>query len=58
MMLADLGVSWKDTVIANPREVTRITAKFGLPGLHVCHCHIREHEDNEMMRPYYVGPMP
>ncbi|HZD79912.1 MAG TPA: multicopper oxidase domain-containing protein [Actinomycetota bacterium] len=21
------------------------------------HCHILEHEDNEMMRPYRVGPL-
>ncbi len=49
---------WKDTVIANPGEVTRIIAKFDVEGLYVWHCHIVEHEDNEMMRPYYVGPMP
>jgi spore coat protein A len=24
--------------------------------LYVWHCHIVEHEDNEMMRPYRVGP--
>jgi spore coat protein A len=45
---------WKDTVIAYPGEVTRIIAKFDLPGLYVWHCHILEHEDNEMMRPYRV----
>ncbi len=28
------------------------------PGLFVWHCHILEHEDNEMMRPYRVGPAP
>jgi len=49
---------WKDTVIANPGEVTRIIATFDVEGLYVWHCHILEHEDNEMMRPYYVGPMP
>jgi FtsP/CotA-like multicopper oxidase with cupredoxin domain len=49
---------FKDTVIAYPGEMTRIKAKFDLPGLFVWHCHIVEHEDNEMMRPYYVGPMP
>jgi FtsP/CotA-like multicopper oxidase with cupredoxin domain len=26
-----------------------------LPGLYVWHCHIVEHEDNEMMRPYFIG---
>ena len=45
----------KDTVIANPGEITRFMATFDLPGLYVWHCHILEHEDNEMMRPYYVG---
>jgi spore coat protein A, manganese oxidase len=49
---------WKDTVIAFPGEITRIQATFDLPGLYVWHCHILEHEDNEMMRPYYVGPVP
>ncbi len=47
---------WKETVIANPGMVTRIIATFDLPGLYVWHCHILEHEDNEMMRPYYVRP--
>ncbi len=45
---------WKDTVIAYPGEITRIKAKFDVPGLYVWHCHIVEHEDNEMMRPYRV----
>jgi FtsP/CotA-like multicopper oxidase with cupredoxin domain len=49
---------YKDTVIAYPGEVTRVRARFDLPGLFVWHCHILEHEDNEMMRPFYVGPMP
>ena len=25
-------------------------------GQFVWHCHIVEHEDNEMMRPYRIGP--
>jgi FtsP/CotA-like multicopper oxidase with cupredoxin domain len=29
--------------------------KFGAPGRFVWHCHIVDHEDNEMMRPYQVG---
>lgn len=45
----------KDTVISYPGEVTRIKAKFDLAGLFVWHCHIVEHEDNEMMRPYRVS---
>jgi len=46
---------FKDTVIAYPGEVTRVKATFPLEGLFVWHCHILEHEDNEMMRPYCVG---
>jgi spore coat protein A len=46
---------WKDTVIAYPGEVTRVAATFDTAGLYVWHCHIVEHEDNEMMVPYCVG---
>ena len=45
----------KDTVIAYPGEITRVKARFDLEGLFVWHCHILEHEDNEMMRPYVVS---
>jgi spore coat protein A len=51
---------FKDTVKANPGYFTRIRAKFDLPmGVfppqkYVHHCHIVEHEDNDMMRPYTV----
>jgi len=62
--IADTGVvrgpeSWetgfKDTVISYPGEITRVKARFDIAGLYVWHCHILEHEDNEMMRPYCVG---
>jgi spore coat protein A len=46
---------WKDTVRADPGMITRIIIPFaGYPGRYVWHCHILEHEDNEMMRPYEV----
>ncbi|UCE24995.1 MAG: T9SS type A sorting domain-containing protein, partial [Candidatus Zixiibacteriota bacterium] len=45
---------WKDTVISPPGQVTRIKAVFDILGLYVWHCHILEHEDNEMMRPFKV----
>jgi spore coat protein A len=46
---------WKDTVRADPGMVTRIIARFeGFPGRYVWHCHVLEHEDNEMMRPFDV----
>jgi spore coat protein A, manganese oxidase len=53
---------FKDTVKANPGYFTRIRAKFDLPtGVtapqsYVHHCHIVEHEDNDMMRPFTVIP--
>jgi len=46
----------KDTVTAFPEEVTRVKALFDRAGLFVWHCHILEHEDNEMMRPYRITP--
>lgn len=56
--------AWKDTVISLPGTVTRFVARFDLPSaarprpgskfLYVYHCHIMEHEENEMMRPYTV----
>jgi len=45
---------FKDTVLAFPGETTRIRARFDLPGRYVYHCHIIDHEDNEMMRPLDV----
>ncbi|HEY5901016.1 MAG TPA: multicopper oxidase domain-containing protein, partial [Anaerolineales bacterium] len=47
---------FKDTVTAYPGQVTRIKAQFNNPGQFVWHCHIVEHEDNEMMRPFRIGP--
>jgi spore coat protein A, manganese oxidase len=53
---------FKDTVKANPGYFTTIRAKFELPtGVtapqdYVYHCHIVEHEDNDMMRPFTVEP--
>jgi FtsP/CotA-like multicopper oxidase with cupredoxin domain len=47
---------FKDTVIAYPGQVTRVRGQFNTPGQFVWHCHIVEHEDNEMMRPYRIGP--
>ena len=53
---------FKDTVKANPGYFTTIRARFELPtGVtapqrYVYHCHIVEHEDNDMMRPFTVEP--
>jgi FtsP/CotA-like multicopper oxidase with cupredoxin domain len=48
---------WKDTVTAYPGQVTRLRLRFTNAGQFVWHCHIVEHEDNEMMRPYRIGPV-
>lgn len=57
-------MGWKDVIQTNPHQVTTIRARFkkqdGMPfGFdatsgpgYVWHCHIIDHEDNEMMRPY------
>ena len=48
-------LGWKDTVRADPFAITRIIVKFeGYTGRYVWHCHMLEHEDNEMMRPYVI----
>ena len=53
---------FKDTVKANPGYFTTIRARFELPAgitapqRYVYHCHIVEHEDNDMMRPFTVQP--
>ncbi len=47
----------KDTVTALPGHVTRVRADFDTAGQFVWHCHIVEHEDDEMMRPFRIGPV-
>jgi spore coat protein A, manganese oxidase len=46
---------WKDTAVVIPREILTIIVRFeGYRGRYVYHCHMLEHEDNDMMRPYEV----
>jgi spore coat protein A len=46
---------WKDVVHCPPGVVTRIIMKFeGYTGKYLYHCHILEHEANDMMRPFEV----
>ena len=46
---------WKDTAIVNPHDVLTILVRFeGFTGRYVYHCHMAEHEDNDMMRPFEV----
>jgi spore coat protein A len=48
-------MGWKDVVQCPPETVTRIIIPFqGYTGRYLWHCHILEHEANEMMRPYEV----
>ncbi|MGC2619762.1 MAG: multicopper oxidase [Acidobacteriaceae bacterium] len=48
---------WKDTAVVSPGEVLTILVRFeGYTGRYVYHCHMLEHEDNDMMRPYEVTP--
>jgi spore coat protein A len=48
---------WKDTAVVYPNEVLTIIVRFdGYTGRYVYHCHMLEHEDNDMMRPYEVVP--
>ncbi|HTC76059.1 MAG TPA: multicopper oxidase domain-containing protein, partial [Edaphobacter sp.] len=48
-------LGWKDTVQCPPGTVTRIIVRFeGFPGKYLYHCHILEHESNDMMRPFEV----
>jgi spore coat protein A, manganese oxidase len=46
---------WKDVVQCPPNTVTRIHISFaGYPGRYIWHCHVQEHEANNMMRPYDI----
>jgi spore coat protein A len=48
-------LGWKDTVQCPPGTVTRIIVRFeGFTGKYLYHCHILEHESNDMMRPFEV----
>ena len=46
---------WKDTVRVGSGEVVRIITRFeGYAGKYPWHCHMLEHEDNEMMLQFEV----
>jgi FtsP/CotA-like multicopper oxidase with cupredoxin domain len=61
-------LGWKDTIVCPPGQVTRISVPFGpnaVPGKpmaigaahtgrYVSHCHILEHEENDMMMRYSI----
>lgn len=65
-LMSESDQAWKDTVIVYSRQITTIRVRFAPqdgseypfdattgPG-YVWHCHILEHEDNPMMRPYIL----
>jgi FtsP/CotA-like multicopper oxidase with cupredoxin domain len=65
--LAPNEQGWKDTIRVNPgkrdgdniktAEMLTLAAQFtGHSGRYMYHCHILEHEDQEMMRPFLVTP--
>jgi spore coat protein A len=48
-------LGWKDTVQCPPGTITRVIVRFeGFTGKYLYHCHILEHEANDMMRPFEV----
>ena len=47
----------KDTVRVNPNELVEIAVRFtAYSGRYMYHCHILEHEDRDMMRPFVTMP--
>jgi FtsP/CotA-like multicopper oxidase with cupredoxin domain len=48
----------RDVVTVLPGQVTTIRARFERPGRFNWHCHMMSHEDDEMMRLYYVEEAP
>jgi FtsP/CotA-like multicopper oxidase with cupredoxin domain len=47
----------KDTVRVNPNEIVEIAVRFtAYSGRYMYHCHILEHEDRDMMRPFVTMP--
>jgi len=55
---------WNDVVTVNPGEVVHVIVHFGefedlfndQTGWYMWHCHMLEHEDHDMMRPFRVLP--
>jgi o-aminophenol oxidase len=48
----------KDTIRVNPNEIVEIAVRFTkYAGRYMYHCHILEHEDRDMMRPFVTMPM-
>jgi FtsP/CotA-like multicopper oxidase with cupredoxin domain len=50
-------LGWKDVIRVDPGNVVKVAIRFDIPGRYVYHCHVLEHEDTEMMRPFVVTVM-
>ncbi|MEK8172534.1 multicopper oxidase domain-containing protein [Streptomyces sp. M19] len=49
--------SWKDTIQVPAGQMVNVIGRFtGATGRFMYHCHILEHEDMAMMRPFLVTP--
>lgn len=49
---------WKDVIRVDPGNVVKVAIRFDVPGRYVYHCHVLEHEDTQMMRPFVVTVLP
>jgi FtsP/CotA-like multicopper oxidase with cupredoxin domain len=49
---------WKEVIRVDPGNVVKVAIRFDLAGRYVYHCHVLEHEDTEMMRPFVVPVTP
>jgi spore coat protein A len=53
--IAEYDQGWEDTFVVNPQENLKVLVRFDqFAGRFVWHCHVLEHEDHEMMRPFDV----
>ena len=57
--LQDWELGWEDTVNIPAAQTARFMVKYDkFAGTFVWHCHLLEHEDHEMMRPFRIVPEP
>jgi spore coat protein A len=57
--LQDWELGWEDTVNIPSAQTARFMVNYNkFAGTFVWHCHLLEHEDHEMMRPFRIVPEP
>ncbi|MDT0448435.1 O-aminophenol oxidase PhsA [Streptomyces hesseae] len=55
--VSDSDAGWKDVIQVPPGQLVKVIGRFeGAKGRFMYHCHLLEHEDMGMMRPYVVMP--